>query len=924
MAGHVRSTRARGTGCTPTSPGTCLQPTARHAGADWRAGLLSSADELTDPTDARRSRRLGAPLVGRTEEAALIRSLLDQRRPVLLGGHAGVGKTRLASELATAWAAEGWAVEWMTASGSSAALPFGAVVRLVPDVVDSSGSLGREAALLRTAVAEVRQAPTRLLVIDDVHELDDLSALLLHHLVLDRGAPILLTARSGDPLPVALDSISHDGHIERIDVLPLSARESRSVAEALVDGPIAPTAASGLFAASGGNPLLLGELIHDALEAGSLRLVDEAWHWDGRVGRALHVRDAVVNRLARVPEPERKLVTALALAEPLSADSLREAVPDADVVAAERRGLITVRQQDQRLECRVAHPLIGEVLVEQCDANVLSELRRDLADVIAATGARRHNDALLEAQLRLDAGDEISMELLRSAVTDATLRGGAPIARQLAEAAIRGGAPIVARVLLAETLIGQRDPRGAIDILEAVLDDLDAPADITRAAQALQHAYLHLDDFDGMARSIERAQTLVSDPTWSAVLDGYAIQSLFFFGRSGEASARGEALLARHDDPRVRLRLLTSVGMGRAIAGRTEDASALVNELFPAALQLQDELPLAPSWVGNVQVLALGVGGRLDSMTALIDMLRSPGISDHEPWLDLISGWVDLARGNAARAAVFLGTAADAFGRDDLGGFYAWARSLQAEALALTGAFEAACSVAEESRWTAPSRARILDGHAARARAWVTAAGGELSRAIDELIRAAEGQRLEGQHGFEALSLHDAVRLGALADAGPLLDDILPGIDGLWAEAMVMHLRALRSGSGSDFESAGEAFAAMGACLHAAEAFADAARAHQRDQLRSRVATAARRRDEMLARCGPVRTPALHDGPAAVALTRREREVAELVGRGLSNRAVADALFISVRTAEGHLHNAMGKLGVSNRENLAEILGTNR
>ena len=865
----------------------------------------------------------GEPLIGRAQEIALTRSLLDERRPVLLGGHAGVGKTRLARELAVAWAGDGRTFEWMTATASSAALPLGAVVRLVPDMAGSSGSFGREAALLRAAVDEVRRAPERLLVVDDVHDLDDLSALLLHHLVLDRGAPILFTARSGEPLPAALDSIGRDGHIERIDVLPLSARESQHVAEALLDGPLAGAAATALFEASGGNPLLLGELILDAREAGSLHFVDAAWHWDGRVGRALHVRDAVVNRLARVPESERRLVAALALAQPLSVVALHAAVPDADVAAAESRGLITVRQQDRRLECRVAHPLIGEALVEQFDAAVLQRLRRNLADAIAAAGGRRRNDVLLEARLRLDAGDDISMELLAAAVADATLRGAAGVARQLSEAAIGAGAPIVARVLLAEALVGQRDPHSAIELLEDVLDDLEVPADIARAAQALQHAYLILDDFDGMERSIERARARVSDPVWSAVLEGYAIQSLVLVGRSGEASVKGEALLARHDDPRVRLRLLTSVGMGRAVAGRTEDALALVNELFPAALQLQGELPLAPSWVVNVQVMALGVGGRLDSMTALIDMLRGAALSGQEPWLDLISGWVDLARGQAASAAVHLEAAADALGPDDLGGFYPWARSLHAEALALTGAFEAARAVADDAA-SVPSRARILDGHAARARAWAAAAGGELSRAIDELLRAADGQRSEGQHGFEAASLHDAVRLGALAEAGPLLDDILPGMDGLWVHAMAVHLRALRSGAGSDLESAGEAFADMGAHLHAAEAFADAARAHQRDQLRSRVAAAARRRDELLARCGPVRTPALGDGPEGVTLTRREREVAELAARGLSNRAVADALFISVRTAEGHLHNAMGKLGVSNREDLAEILGRNR
>ncbi|HEX2646822.1 MAG TPA: LuxR C-terminal-related transcriptional regulator, partial [Candidatus Dormibacteraeota bacterium] len=48
-------------------------------------------------------------------------------------------------------------------------------------------------------------------------------------------------------------------------------------------------------------------------------------------------------------------------------------------------------------------------------------------------------------------------------------------------------------------------------------------------------------------------------------------------------------------------------------------------------------------------------------------------------------------------------------------------------------------------------------------------------------------------------------------------------------------------------------------------------------------------------------------------LSRRELEVARLVGEGLTNREIATRLFISERTVDGHLEHIREKLGVSNR-----------
>jgi DNA-binding CsgD family transcriptional regulator len=54
-------------------------------------------------------------------------------------------------------------------------------------------------------------------------------------------------------------------------------------------------------------------------------------------------------------------------------------------------------------------------------------------------------------------------------------------------------------------------------------------------------------------------------------------------------------------------------------------------------------------------------------------------------------------------------------------------------------------------------------------------------------------------------------------------------------------------------------------------------------------------------------------------LTPREREVLALVAEGRSNRQIADALFISAKTASVHVSNILAKLGVANRGEAAAV-----
>ncbi len=49
-------------------------------------------------------------------------------------------------------------------------------------------------------------------------------------------------------------------------------------------------------------------------------------------------------------------------------------------------------------------------------------------------------------------------------------------------------------------------------------------------------------------------------------------------------------------------------------------------------------------------------------------------------------------------------------------------------------------------------------------------------------------------------------------------------------------------------------------------------------------------------------------------LSRREREILILVGRGMTNQDIAELLYMSIGNIKGFIHTACAKLGVANRQ----------
>ena len=158
------------------------------------------------------------------------------------------------------------------------------------------------------------------------------------------------------------------------------------------------------------------------------------------------------------------------------------------------------------------------------------------------------------------------------------------------------------------------------------------------------------------------------------------------------------------------------------------------------------------------------------------------------------------------------------------------------------------------------------------------------------------------------------------------------------ALGIALRADALVAADGSSESLLTEAVAVLdgsGARLELARALVDLGAVVRRDGRRARAPELLRRGLELAVRCGAERLAArgreelLATGArprrialtGAESLTPSERRVAQLAAEGQTNRVIAQALFVTEKTVEGHLARAFDKLGVRSRTRLRDALG---
>ena len=209
------------------------------------------------------------PMVGRAQEQQFISDAIadPDRSGVLVAGQAGVGKTRLIHEVLS-WTSDHH-VERITASESLRPLPFGALAQLLPsnlhevDQVDLLAVLGQD-------LQHRAEGRAIILAVDDVHLLDGLSAGFIDYVAITGLATVLLTLRSGLPVPDALGRLTRHGTIPRLELQALSRPEFDEMLEQALDGIVESVSLERMWEATRGNVLFARELIADLLEAGEL------------------------------------------------------------------------------------------------------------------------------------------------------------------------------------------------------------------------------------------------------------------------------------------------------------------------------------------------------------------------------------------------------------------------------------------------------------------------------------------------------------------------------------------------------------------------------------------------------------------------------------------------------------------------------
>lgn len=788
-------------------------------------------------------------------------------------------------------------------------------------------------------------------VVDDAQWVDRPSLRFLTFLLTrleEIGVTVLIAAppRGTDDCTL-LATVRSDSATEVIPLAPLSARAMGDLISSAFGRAPHPAFVAACMHATRGTPFLAVELV----EALRSELIEPTGTAAGRVttvgaqtlGRSLDVR------LSRLPESATKLARAVAILEQtdlVTAARLAGLEPSDAADVAEH--LVTAGILDPGRPLRFAHPMLRAALYQEQSASERAAGHRRAAQTLAER-PRRTESVAQHLLLSHPAGDPWVVEQLSSAAS-AAMRAAGPesAALFLRRALEEPPAPGYQSALLLQ--LGLAEASAGIEGWHEHLQDaIDTAPDGIAAARAARE----------LARALNRRQRSAEAVE---VLDRAA-------GRLGPAHAElvcqleAAALIAAMNDPKAAARTVERriafrrrmdpdsdesaelLSVAAFLAVLTNDSAAEVAALALRSLSIDDGVASESS---ARSMLALVWAERFDEVRPLLDSAieaaRASGDGGRlsvalatRAWLELRLGELEAAELDTRTALSMAALPAPPLYRALNTGLLVKAlvdlgRLNEAEAaLELVDGEARSGSMPEGVLRLARGRLHMEQGHAAEALEHYLAVGRDLQEAS---VVAPAFLPWRSEAALAQLALGDRAAARQLADDELALARRFGAPRALGVSLRAAGLTHGGTGGCALLREAVAAFERAGAGLERARALVDLGamlrrgnnRVEARPYLREALDIADRLcaagvRDaaetELRASGAKPRRRSLR-GPDS--LTASERRVAELAGQGLTNREIAQTLFVTARTVEGHLTNVFRKLHVESRTSLGVAL----
>jgi DNA-binding CsgD family transcriptional regulator len=912
-----------------------------------------------------------APIIGRDAAVARLRALVDPAPPssrvLLVTGEAGMGKTVLLAGTGDQARSAGMRVLSVTGRESEARLAFAGLHQLLRPVLSGAAGLpGRQAqallgalglsadpgaadplligAAVLTLLSDLSEHSPVLVVADDAHWLDrsSLDALAFAGSRLDAEPVVLLVGARGQAPPPGFDRGFPELRLE-----PLSAADAGRLLDSQPRPPRGRARAQVLGQAAG-NPMALIELAKVVADdpAASRRWAAEPLPLTDRLTAVL------TSRYAALPEQTQAalLLAAVADGPDLSAAATAVSGPDAQALApAEQLGLIKV----DRTGLRFSHPLVRSAIYHSAPFARRAAAHRELAGVLHDQPDRRAWH-LAAAALQ---PDEHVAALLEATAAQAQHRGGAAAAALAMERAaeLSPDPEDQARRLVAAASAAVSTGQGdwVQDLTtRALAVTADPELRLTArhdAGWALAWSGRRTAALSALISVAEEASRDQPDLAWDALGSAATVAYQSGLPASRQAVSRALGLLERQGPPPPVRAPGVDVNVLRLWIRASADPIGSRDELLPCLRKIAGSPIEEPSlwrmgsaaWILDESDLAVRL------LQDAMQRLRAPGVRGTSGGGLTVLGWAYIDTGRWDEALDAAAEAASMAEANQMEIVAASADVITATVLALRGDSGAARWHAARALATVdPAECGLVAARARRALGVAALADGSYLQAFTQLrgLFSEDGTPLHNYASY--LGVADlaaaAVRADRRMEGQDVFEEALSQLGGtvsLRLEQLIARARGILAGPG-------------GAEAHFDKALSDPAGDQwpfERAQLRLDYAEWLRRCRRIndakpvlaqaletfrrlgarswtqrtqaeLRASGVTVTAAPGDRDALEALTPQQRQIVRLASQGLTNREIADRLFLSPRTVSSHLYRSFPKLGVADRHQLRDVI----